>query len=134
MTTSPSWIFSNGIIPPSAVKLSCTALTAPHEAAVVTTEKSADASKSVIRFIENLNVKVLGAIGLGLLIYTVISLVEKVEESVNFIWHIAQLRSFAATTNLSLLRTLYHAQVDSVQAALAMLRRAVLAMGVQVRA
>ena len=58
-------------------------------------EKSADASKSVIRFIENLNVKVLGAIGLGLLIYTVISLVEKIEESVNFIWHIAQLRSFA---------------------------------------
>jgi membrane protein len=58
-------------------------------------EKSVDVSKWLIRFIENLNVKVLGSIGLGLLVYTVISLMQKIEESVNFIWHIAQLRSFA---------------------------------------
>ena len=57
-------------------------------------EKSADASKWVIRFIENLNVKVLGSIGLALLIYTVVSLMRKIEESVNFIWHVARLRSF----------------------------------------
>ncbi len=57
-------------------------------------EKSADASKWVIGFIENLNVKVLGSIGLALLIYTVVSLMRKIEESVNFIWHVAQLRSF----------------------------------------
>jgi len=58
-------------------------------------EKSADVSQWIIRFIENLDVKVLGSIGLGLLIYTVISLMQKIEESVNFIWHVAQLRSFA---------------------------------------
>lgn len=58
-------------------------------------EKSADASKWFIKFIENLNVKVLGSIGLALLIYTVISLMQKIEASVNFIWHVAQLRSFA---------------------------------------
>ena len=58
-------------------------------------EKSAEASKWIIRFIENLNVKVLGSIGLALLIYTVISLMQKIEESVNYIWHVAQLRSFA---------------------------------------
>jgi membrane protein len=58
-------------------------------------EKSADASKWVVRFIENLNVKVLGSIGLALLIYTVISLMRKIEESVNFIWHVGQLRNFA---------------------------------------
>ena len=58
-------------------------------------EKSVDASKWIIRFIENLNVKVLGSIGLALLIYTVISLMRKIEESVNFIWHVAQLRNFA---------------------------------------
>ena len=58
-------------------------------------EKSVDASKWIIRFIENLNVKVLGSIGLALLIYTVISLMQKIEESVNYIWHVAQLRSFA---------------------------------------
>lgn len=58
-------------------------------------EKSVDASKWIIKFIENLNVKVLGSIGLALLIYTVISLMQKIEESVNFIWHVPQLRSFA---------------------------------------
>ncbi|MBE0622725.1 MAG: YihY/virulence factor BrkB family protein [Burkholderiales bacterium] len=58
-------------------------------------EKSVDVSKWLIKFIENLNVKVLGSIGLALLIYTVVSLMEKIEESVNFIWHVAQLRSFA---------------------------------------
>jgi len=58
-------------------------------------EKSADVSKWIIKFIENLDVKVLGSIGLALLIYTVVSLMQKIEESVNFIWHVAQLRSFA---------------------------------------
>jgi membrane protein len=58
-------------------------------------EKSADVSKWIIKFIENLDVKVLGSIGLALLVYTVLSLMEKIEESVNFIWHVAQLRSFA---------------------------------------
>ncbi|TSA10460.1 MAG: YihY/virulence factor BrkB family protein [Betaproteobacteria bacterium] len=58
-------------------------------------EKSADVSKWLIKFIENLNVKVLGSIGLALLIYTVVSLMQKIEESVNFIWHVPQLRSFA---------------------------------------
>lgn len=58
-------------------------------------EKSADVSRWIIKFIENLNVTVLGSIGLALLIYTVVSLMQKIEESVNFIWHVAQLRSFA---------------------------------------
>ena len=58
-------------------------------------EKSADVSKWIVKFIENLNVKVLGSIGLALLIYTVVSLMQKIEESVNFIWHVPQLRSFA---------------------------------------
>ena len=52
-------------------------------------------AKWIIKFIENLNVTVLGSIGLALLIYTVVSLMQKIEESVNFIWHVAQLRSFA---------------------------------------
>ena len=58
-------------------------------------EKSADVSQWIIKFIENLNVTVLGSIGLALLIYTVVSLMQKIEESVNFIWHVPQLRSFA---------------------------------------
>jgi membrane protein len=58
-------------------------------------ERSADVSKWIIKFIENLNFKVLGSIGLALLIYTVVSLMQKIEESVNYIWHVAQLRSLA---------------------------------------
>jgi membrane protein len=36
---------------------------------------------------------VLGSVGLALLIYTVVSLMEKIEESFNSIWHVTQLRS-----------------------------------------
>ena len=58
-------------------------------------EKAADVSKWIIKFIGNLNIKVLGSIGLALLIYTVVSLMQKIEESINFIWHVAQLRGLA---------------------------------------
>ncbi|MBE0613647.1 MAG: YihY/virulence factor BrkB family protein [Burkholderiales bacterium] len=58
-------------------------------------EKSVDVSKWIIKFISNLDVKVLGSIGLAMLIYTVVSLMQKIEESVNFIWHVPQLRSLA---------------------------------------
>ena len=58
-------------------------------------EKSADVARWIVKFIENLNVTVLGSIGLALLIYTVVSLMQKIEESVNFIWHVPNLRSFA---------------------------------------
>ncbi len=43
-------------------------------------------------FIENMNVGVLGAVGLALLLYTAISLMQKIEESLNYIWHIPQPR------------------------------------------
>ena len=46
----------------------------------------------IIAFIENMNVGVLGALGLGMLIYTSISLLQKIEESLNYIWHISQPR------------------------------------------
>ena len=58
-------------------------------------ERSAEVTGWIIRFIENLNVGVLGSIGLALLVYTVVSLIQKIEESFNFIWHVPQLRSFA---------------------------------------
>ncbi|AOW12501.1 ribonuclease BN [Hydrogenophaga crassostreae] len=44
-------------------------------------------------FIEQMNVGVLGAVGLALLLYTAISLMQKIEESLNYIWHVAQARS-----------------------------------------
>lgn len=47
----------------------------------------------IIGFIQNLNVGVLGAVGLVLLLYTVVSLIQKIDGSVNHIWHVRQPRS-----------------------------------------
>lgn len=46
----------------------------------------------VMQFIENMNVGVLGSAGLALLLYTSVSLVQKIEESFNFIWHVSHSR------------------------------------------
>ena len=58
-------------------------------------DQSALVTERIIEFIGKLNVGVLGSIGLALLIYTVVSLLQKIEESVNYIWHITTLRGFA---------------------------------------
>jgi membrane protein len=47
----------------------------------------------IIEFVERMNVGVLGSVGFALLLYTAVSLVQKLEESFNFIWHIAEPRS-----------------------------------------
>jgi membrane protein len=52
-------------------------------------------SSRLVEFIERMNVGVLGAVGLALLVYTVISLMQKIEESFNSIWHVTQLRRLA---------------------------------------
>ena len=50
-------------------------------------EKGTEVAMRITGFIENMNVGVLGAVGLVLLLYTSISLIQKIEESLNFIWH-----------------------------------------------
>lgn len=47
----------------------------------------------IIEFVERMNVGVLGSVGFALLLYTAVSLVQKIEESFNFIWHITEPRS-----------------------------------------
>jgi len=49
--------------------------------------KAAEVTEQIIGFVDNIRVGVLGALGLGILIYTVISLMQKVEEAFNFIWN-----------------------------------------------
>ena len=56
-------------------------------------EKGVEITERVIQFIENINVGVLGSVGLALLLYTAVSLVQKIEESFNFIWHVSRARS-----------------------------------------
>ncbi len=46
----------------------------------------------IIQFVARVHVGVLGAVGFALLLYTAISLVQKIEESFNFIWHVAESR------------------------------------------
>ncbi len=56
-------------------------------------EKGLEIASRITGFIENMNVGVLGSVGLALLLYTAVSLVHKVEEAFNFIWHVSRGRS-----------------------------------------
>ncbi|MEN8206077.1 MAG: YihY/virulence factor BrkB family protein [Pseudomonadota bacterium] len=49
----------------------------------------------IIGFVENVKVGVLGSIGVVLLIYTVIALLQKIESAFNFVWQIDHLRSLS---------------------------------------
>src|ERR1700758_1901314 len=57
--------------------------------------KREEITRKIIEFIDNTNVSVLGSLGLATLIYTVISLVQKIEDALNYIWKIEKSRSFA---------------------------------------
>ncbi len=56
-------------------------------------EKGVELSAQIVQFVSNISVGVLGSVGLVLLIYTVVSLLQKVEEAFNFIWHVSNLRN-----------------------------------------
>jgi membrane protein len=49
----------------------------------------------IVSFVENVRVGVLGSIGLALLIYTVVALLQKIEAAFNFVWQIENLRAFS---------------------------------------
>jgi len=50
---------------------------------------------NILGFVENMKVGVLGSLGLALLLYTVISLIQKVESSFNYVWHAKSTRSLS---------------------------------------
>jgi len=58
-------------------------------------ERGREITTNIIGFVENMKVGVLGSLGLGLLIYTVISVIQKVEKAFNSIWRIKKTRSLA---------------------------------------
>jgi membrane protein len=53
-----------------------------------------DLTDSIMQFVANMRGDVLGSIGLAFLVYTVISTIEKVEASFNFVWRVQRPRSF----------------------------------------
>ncbi len=58
-------------------------------------DKGAEITDNVMRLVNNVNGGVLGGISLAFFIYTAISMVQKVEESFNYVWYVSKSRSFA---------------------------------------
>jgi membrane protein len=48
----------------------------------------------IIEFVDNVKAGVLGSLGLALLLYTAVSLMQKIESAFNYIWHVPQIRPF----------------------------------------
>lgn len=57
--------------------------------------KGGEVAAQIMTFVDNVKGGVLGGIGLLLLVYTVLSLLKKIEGSFNFVWRVEQLRPFA---------------------------------------
>ncbi|MDR9435423.1 MAG: YhjD/YihY/BrkB family envelope integrity protein [Thiohalophilus sp.] len=58
-------------------------------------ERGAEVTRQIIDFVENVKAGVLGSVGLILLLYTVISLTQKVERAFNYTWQVSENRSMA---------------------------------------
>ncbi len=56
-------------------------------------DRATELTARVMQFVENVQSGVLGSIGLAFLLYTVISMIQKVEESFNYVWRVEQPRS-----------------------------------------
>jgi membrane protein len=52
-------------------------------------------TESVMQFVKNMRGDLLGSIGLAFLVYTVVTTIQKVETSFNFLWRVGKPRSFA---------------------------------------
>jgi len=57
-------------------------------------ERGPEISATIMNFVESINFGILGSVGLMFLLYTVISLIQKVESAFNFTWHVTEERSF----------------------------------------
>ncbi|MBM3486351.1 MAG: YihY/virulence factor BrkB family protein, partial [Alphaproteobacteria bacterium] len=58
-------------------------------------EKGVEITARILEFVENVKVGVLGSVGLALLIYTVVSLMQKIEHALNATWRVGRSRTFA---------------------------------------
>jgi membrane protein len=58
-------------------------------------EKGDEIAAKVFEFVNNTRVGVLSSVGIVLLLYTALSVMQKVEGALNFIWHVARPRPFS---------------------------------------
>ncbi len=57
--------------------------------------KGIEVGEQIIGFVDNMKAGVLGSLGLAFLLYTVISLIQKVEAAFNYVWRVERLRSLS---------------------------------------
>lgn len=55
---------------------------------------ASELADKITGFVQNMKVGVLGSVGLVMLFYTIISLVQKIESAFNYVWRVEQARSF----------------------------------------
>jgi membrane protein len=58
-------------------------------------EKGLEITGQVMNLVDNVHGGVIGGIGLAFFVYTAISMVQKIEESFNYVWYVSKPRSFA---------------------------------------
>ncbi len=58
-------------------------------------DEGVEITDNVMRLVDNVNGGVLGGVSLAFFVYTAISMVQKVEESFNFVWYVSKPRSFS---------------------------------------
>jgi membrane protein len=58
-------------------------------------EQGAEVTARVLEFVENIRAGVLGSLGLGFLIYVVVSMIQKIEGAFNYTWHVSANRSLS---------------------------------------
>ncbi|MFQ5699782.1 MAG: YihY/virulence factor BrkB family protein [Myxococcota bacterium] len=56
-------------------------------------EKGVEITANIVGFVDRMKVGVLGALGVGMLFYTVVSLIQKIESAFNYTWHTRATRS-----------------------------------------
>jgi membrane protein len=58
-------------------------------------ERSGEITRNIIMFVENVRVDVLGFVSLGVLLYSVLNMMQKIEAAFNFIWSVSEGRKLA---------------------------------------
>ncbi len=57
--------------------------------------KGAEITANIIKFVQNVKVGVLGSVGIAMLFYTIISLIQKIENTFNYVWRVSRSRTLA---------------------------------------
>lgn len=57
--------------------------------------KGPELTANIIGFVQNVKVGVLGSVGVAMLFYTIISLIQKIEHAFNFVWRVKRARTLA---------------------------------------